>query len=114
MMLRTVLSAFALIAITACGVAAEQSQPAPAPQATPAAAAPAQPAPNTTPAAEPDATQLPEAATPEAATQEEEIKFFDRGRLPRCPGDPRCPRGDSGVAPRGNQAPGEGGSTGGG
>lgn len=111
-MLRTVLSAVALIAITACGVAAEQSQPAPQP--APAVAPAAQPAAPTSaaPAADPAAAATPAAETPApaAAEQEEEIKFFNNtGRLPRCPGDPRCPRGDGGVAPRANQGPSSGG-----
>lgn len=108
MMLRTVLSAVALIAITACGVAAEQSQPAP--QAAPAAQ-PALPAPAPEPAADPSAAAQPvETPAPAAAAEEEDIKFFNNsGRLPRCPGDPRCPRGDSGVAPRANEGPSVGG-----
>ncbi len=111
-MLRTMLSAVALIAITACGVAAEQSQPAPQP--APAAAPAAQPAAPTSsaPAADPAAAATPAAETPApaAAEAEEEIKFFNNtGRLPRCPGDLRCPRGDSGVAPRGNQGATDGG-----
>ena len=108
MMLRTVLSAFAFIAVTACGVAAEQAQqPAPAPLAQPAP-----PAPTPAPAADPSAAAQPAEAPAHAAEAEgeEDIKFFNNsGRLPRCPGDPRCPRGDSGVAPRANEGPSAGG-----
>lgn len=114
MMLRTVLSAFALVAITACGVSAQQDpQPTPAPAAAaPAAATPTPaPAPAADPAATTPAPAADPAAAPAAATEDEEIKAFTpAGRLPRCPGDPRCPSANTGVAPRGNApAPSGGG-----
>lgn len=101
MMLRTVLSAFALIAITACGVSAQQDQQ---PAAAPVAATPAAAAPTSTPAPAADAAAAPApeatAATPApaAAQEDEEIKAFTpAGRLPRCPGDPRCPSATRGL-----------------
>lgn len=96
-MLRTVLSAFAFTAIVACGAAVAQTQQG-ATQAPPAERAVS---PQQAPAA-------PQSAAQPQPQQEDEIKFFDRSRLPRCPGDPRCPpldtRRSDGPVPTSGQA----------